>query len=222
MSFTASLFAHPWLWITRLGEAQVLLPLAAAAAAWLGWQGQRRLAWRWMASLAAAILLTTVSKLAFIGWGLGSASWDFTGVSGHAMFAAATLPLLAWTALRGHRLAWALGVFAAALVACSRVEVGAHSVSEAVVGFALGSAATLVAVSGTGLVRLRVPAWLPGGVLAGLLLAPMAAHPLPTHDWVTRLSLQLSGRSHPYTRHDLHRSELPSTQAPAPHLTARL
>lgn len=222
MNALVTLLLPSWPWVTRLGEAQVLLPLAVAAAGWLGWQGQARLAWRWMGALAAAILLTTVSKLAFIGWGVGSAQWDFTGVSGHAMFASATLPLLAWTALRGHRLAGAAGVVIAGLVACSRVEVGAHSVSEAVIGFALGSAATLVAVSGPALVRLRVPVWVPVGVLAGLLLAPLAAHPLPTHDWVTRLSLQLSGRTHPYTRHDLHRRADSSAAVPAPAFTAQL
>mgnify|MGYP000019246428 CR=1 FL=1 len=84
---------HP---LTRLGESQLLLPLALLSLILL-WRspGQRPLARRWAWGLVAAVGLTTASKLAFMGWGWGSAGWDFTGFSGHAMCAGAVLPLLA-------------------------------------------------------------------------------------------------------------------------------
>ena len=42
---------------------------------------------------AAAALITTVTKVAFIGYEVGYAPLDYTGISGHAMFAAAVLPV---------------------------------------------------------------------------------------------------------------------------------
>ena len=209
MNASPLMSALPWPWLTRIGEAQILLPLALAAAVWLHWHGrQTAVAWRWMLALTAAVALTTASKLAFMGWGLGLAAWDFTGFSGHAMFAAATLPLLGWTALSGRRWALLPGVLLATLVACSRVQVHAHSVSEATLGWMLGMAASLVALRGASLLPQRMPLWVPAGVLAVLTLTPFAAPRSMTHDWVTRLSLQLSGREHPYTRKDLHRPQI--------------
>lgn len=206
MNASSLLSDLPWPWLTRMGEAQILLPLALAAAGWLAWhEHQRAVAWRWMATLSVAVALTTASKLAFMGWGIGLAAWDFTGFSGHAMFAAATLPLLGWTVLSGRRGGLLPGMLLATLVAWSRVEVHAHSLSEAVLGWMLGMAATLLALRGAQLLPRHMPLWVPGGVLALLMLTPLAAPRSMTHDWVTRLSLHLSGRSHPYTREDLHR-----------------
>ncbi|MGS0754580.1 hypothetical protein ACVBEH_07590 [Roseateles sp. GG27B] len=80
--FTSSSF---WLLLTRLGEAQILFPLAAAAAAWLWLRAeQATLARRWVLCLCLSTALTTASKLAFIGWGLGWAA-RFHRHSGHAM-----------------------------------------------------------------------------------------------------------------------------------------
>jgi membrane-associated phospholipid phosphatase len=202
-----------WLLFTRLGEAQLLLPLALAGAAWLAWHGgQAALARRWLLALAAAVALTTASKLAFMGWGLGLAAWDFTGFSGHAMCAAAVLPVLAWMGLRGRPWGYGLGLGLAALIAFSRVQVSAHSLSEALSGLVLGAAVSLWALQGQFRLRLVLPAWLPAGALALLLLAPVAAPRARTHDWVTQLSLQLSGREQPYTRLDL-QHRLPSINA---------
>jgi hypothetical protein len=84
-----------WHVITRLGEAQILLPVALLATLPL-WRrpGARPLAIRWVALLSLAVLVTTASRVAFIGWGIGWAELDFTGISCHAMFATAVYPLL--------------------------------------------------------------------------------------------------------------------------------
>ena len=88
----APAFWHP---LTRLGEAQLLLPALLLAAVWLARSpGGGRLAGWWLATTGAAALLTTATKVAFIGYGVGYAPLDFTGISGHAMFAAAVLPPL--------------------------------------------------------------------------------------------------------------------------------
>ena len=217
------MFTSPsfWLLLTRLGEAQILFPLAAAAAAWLWLQAnQAALARRWLLCLSLATALTTASKLAFIGWGWGWAELDFTGISGHAMVSAATLPMLAWAALLGRSqrlqqrgVACAFGL--AALIAYSRLEVGAHSSSEAVAGFALGALASAMTLPPAPQRPVAAPLWLPVGVLSLLLLLPLNAPTSRSHDWVTQLSLQLSGRVLAFQRHDLHRQPTSQPQQPS-------
>jgi len=203
-----------WHYVTRLGEAGILLPLALAAVAWMVFgAGRGRDALRWMLSLAAAGLLTTITKVAYIGWGYGIATLDFTGISGHAVSASGILPMLAWAALmhRGPRLqraGVAAGFALAALIAYSRLPVHAHSPVEVLCGFVLGSAVSIVSLRGL-LDPWRpapaVPIWLPALTVAGLALMPLYAPPVHTHEMVTALSLQLSGHAKPYTRDDLRR-----------------
>ncbi len=201
-----------WTLVGRLGEAQVLLPAVLAAAAWLAWRGGApRKAAGWLAAIGVAAALTTATKLAFIGWGVGSAALDFTGISGHAMFAAAILPVLLGMAASGSRTGRsaggaAAGLALAALIAVSRVVTGAHSASEAAAGFALGAAAAAALLAHGGPPPRGRPArWLALPLAAWLLLVPAGMPPSRTHDAVTRLALALSGRAAPCTRADLHR-----------------
>ncbi|MBP6898330.1 MAG: phosphatase PAP2 family protein [Pseudacidovorax sp.] len=196
-----------WPAVTRLGEAQLLLPAMALALLALARRPESRaLAGTWLATTALAALLTTATKLAFIGWGLGLASLDFTGISGHAMFSAAILPpllvVLAQT-LRPHarvRSGWALGLALAAMVAVSRVAVGAHSWSEVIAGFALGTAASVLARLAGPLPRTPFARWPAVALLACVPLAVAWAPPSRTHDWVTQLALTASGRTTPHLR----------------------
>ncbi len=200
-----------WSVLTRLGEAQILLPAMLLAVAWLAWRrGAVRLATIWLLATLLAALLTTASKVAFIGYGLGLAALDFTGISGHAMFAAAIVPPLTTLCAGGLPPRWrAVGVVAgyglAAAVAVSRVMVGAHSWSEVLAGFALGSLASAVVLRGGQLPRLALQRWAPVALLAWLVLTVGQAPPPRTHDWVTRLSLASSGRPIPYSRSQMHR-----------------
>lgn len=204
-----------WQGFTRLGEAQILLPAALAVYGWTVWRSPaaRAGAHRWLLCLAAAAALTTLTKVAFIGWGVGSAALDFTGLSGHAMFAAGILPVLVCLLAQGRaavpvRAAVAGGYGLAALVGISRVMVDAHSVSEIVGGLACGGLASALALwrgrpwprSGA------VPLALLIGVPLAVMVAMHGAPPSPTHDWVTRLSLHLSGHDQPCTREMLHGS----------------
>ena len=212
-----------WSLLTRFGETQILMPLVALAALWL-WLGadlgaQAR---RWLLAVGFALALTTASKLAFIGWELGVSGWDFTGVSGHAACSAAVLPMLAWVLACGRspaaRRCGVLGGFAlAAFVAWSRLAVNVHSSSEVVSGFVLGSVSSWIALSGLGLVEdvrnsntTASPRWLQAALLASLVLLPFGAPRSQSHDWVTAMSMRLSGRSQPFVRHDLHRHHQPA------------
>jgi len=202
-----------WNLVTRLGEAQILLPAALMSALWFVWRDRSpRLAAVWLGGILVATLITTASKIAFMGYGLGWAALDFTGVSGHSMFAAAIYPLtgVAITsamaglqAARWERLGLVAGVALALVVGLSRVAVGAHSWSEVVLGLLVGGAVTLVAAGAERAPPARHSLWLPFVVFVWLGSASPNAPPSPTHGWVTQLALAISGRSEPYTRADL-------------------
>jgi hypothetical protein len=162
--------------------------------------------------LALAIALTIASKIAFIGWGIGVASLNFTGFSGHAMYAAAVFPLLLrCIAAPGARplqqAAVALGYGMAVLVAVSRCAIGAHSPSEAIAGFALGAAASALALALGPVPQRQLPRWLLALLIGAQLVNPAAVPSMPTHDIVTRLALEVSGHERPYTRSMMLRRE---------------
>lgn len=218
-----------WHQLTRLGEAQLLLPALLLATVWLARRpGGGRLAVLWLAATATAALLTTATKVAFIGYGVGYAPLDFTGISGHAMFAAAVLPplvLLAGSAGSGagagvgtgdmagagagdaaqRRRLLVAGYLLAGAVAVSRVMVGAHSWSEVVAGAALGALSSGMVLASNRMPAVRLARWLPVVLVAWGLVAVAAAPPSTTHDLVTRLALAQSGRTQPYHRWEMQR-----------------
>lgn len=198
-----------WHLLTRLGEAQILLPAALLAALSLlrRPEGRPLVAW-WLTLLGFATLLTTASKVAFIGWGVGWPELNFTGISGHAMFAAAVYPLLLGTlnsraGPAGRRLAVIAGAALALLVGASRIVIGAHSASEVVAGLLLGGAASTAALSLIRLPRAWISPLIPTAAALWLTLTPAHAPPSQTHSMVTRLSLKLSGHTTPYTRAEM-------------------
>ncbi len=211
-----------WLAVTRLGEAQILLPAFCAGALWLAFarpagargrlaQGNphahdhpaRLSALRWVTGITATTAVTTVSKVAFLGFGYGIASLDFTGFSGHSMYAWSILPVLG--AIVAGRRGVPVGVALALLITWSRVLLGAHSWSEAIAGMTLGIAAAwwtladYLAHPGA----VRAPWWLPLLLVAWLTVLPTKAPPSRTHSLVVSISLKLSGRARPYTRFEL-------------------
>jgi len=223
MTDTSSGPSYFWHFLTRLGEAQILLPAALLATfALLRNEDARPLAKRWLAALAVAALLTTASKVAFIGWGIGWPELNFTGISGHSMFAAAVYPLLLGTlasraSRAGRQIAVLAGFALALLIGISRVVVGVHSISEVLAGLLVGGAA-----SATALALARLPSGLMGPVLPAVIalwfiFMPIEAPMSRTHSMVVRLSLVLSGHRMPYTRSGMlrelkRRQSAPSTQ----------
>jgi membrane-associated phospholipid phosphatase len=201
-----------WALLGRLGEAQLLLPAMAATVLWLlRTPANRPLAAAWVAAVLAAALLTTASKVAFIGWEVGYAPLDFSGLSGHAMFAAAVLPVLMRVAAGRAappwpRLAIAAGYLLALGIAVSRLKTGVHSVADIAPGFVLGALASAAAMRLTHAAEAPTPAWLGAALAAWLLVLPFNAPASRSHDWVTALSLQVSGRDKPYTRWQMRRA----------------
>lgn len=198
-----------WSFVTRLGEAEILLPMALLTALACCMRPERRKrAVVWMGLLGLATLLTMASKIAFIGWGLGIAALNFTGVSGHTMFASAIYPMLALTFLArdtqaSRRRALLLGCLLAVVVGVSRIAVGAHAWSEVLAGWLLGGSVTVEVLAFSEMPAMLLPPLVPLVLLAwvGVTVAQMQAS--QSHSLVTRVALNLSGHAVPYTREAL-------------------
>jgi membrane-associated phospholipid phosphatase len=203
-----------WIALTNLGAAFAILPMVPAIGLGLWQESRYKVAVAWSTALFAGILIVLISKFAFIGWGLGVASLDFTGVSGHTMLAAAILPVVfTWLPLPRPLsiLATLLGVALAVLIGWSRVVLGAHSWSEVAAGWCLGAMVSATALFVLCRTKADQPA-LP--VMQGLIvvilmlifaLSQTAAVKLPTHSMEVRLALALSGHERPFRRGDLYR-----------------
>lgn len=196
---------HLWLSITRFGGPGLTLPLAIAIALWLALGYTWRLAAAWLGLLAAAISVVGLTKIAFLGWGVGVRELDFTGVSGHAMLSTAVYPvalfLLLMPARPPLRLAGlALGLAAGIAVGLSRVVLEAHSPSEAIAGCIVGAIAAALFVWWSWEAK---PGHLHAVPVAmSLLMLTVALHDvrLPTQRWITHIALRLSGHERPFIR----------------------
>lgn len=200
-----------WTALTHLGNSTLLLPAALLLALWLLHVRQWSLARDWLAAFGGAVALVLASKLAFMGWGLGIAAWDFTGISGHATVATGVFTFGAWLlAAHGPRreqaLALGAGLLVGVLVGVSRLELQVHSVSEVVAGCALGAAAAGWPVWRAAGPRPRLHRrWVPAMLAAVLGLVPQLGRPAEPHGLVLQIALMVSGRGEVYTRHILHR-----------------
>lgn len=200
-----------WQSLSVLGSLAVTGPIGVAIAVWLLAGKSWRLTLSWCLLFGIGMALVVLTKVAFIGWGLGVPSVEFAGFSGHAMRAAAVFPVAFYLAFRRwdgpHRqLALAAGILVAVLIAVARVYVMAHSVSEAVTGCLLGLAVAAVFIwhasteNHMALSRVLMALCIPV-----LLVAPRV-EPMPTEQWMTQLALFLSGHDRPYTRSLWHRT----------------
>jgi len=196
-----------WFHLSALGGLSVTGFVASVTAVWLLASRRRCLALSWCLLFGAALAVAAGSQVAFLGWGLGVQSLDFTGFSGHATRAAAVFPVALFLLLekkggwirRGAVLAGALlGVG----VAAARVNVGAHSPSEAVTGCVLGFATAGLflwhARGRTGYVYSPY-ALLPGLLLSSLLLTYVKS--VDAHQALTAVALKLSGQDRIFQRH---------------------
>lgn len=202
-----------WHTITSLGAAGVVLPLFALQL--LGLQAHHRAAAvRWLLAFSLAVGVTLLSKLAFKGWGLGSAVLDFTGASGHSLLASAVLPVFFRLRVPASRPALrhvgtAFGVVLALAVGVSRLKLDAHSISEVLAGWALGFAVSAVALSALG-DTVRQTGWARFAPLALLLvLIPPVGSLVPTEDVLDRTAVRLSGQEHPFRRYHLKKPRAP-------------
>jgi hypothetical protein len=188
---------HLWYSITSLGGAGMTLPLAFAIAIWLAVGYSWRMAAGWLLLLGAAIGVVTVTKLAFLGWGVG--------VSGHAMLSTAVYPVALFLMLLPARpvirlIGVVLGLAAGIAVGLSRVVLSAHSPSEAVTGCLVGALAALLFVRMAWDAEPGRLSMLPVTVSMLVLAVLMHGVHVPTQRWVTNIALKVSGHDRPFIR----------------------
>lgn len=195
-----------WNEITRFGDVTITSFAALAISAWLLAENENKLALCWSLLFAMGMAVVIATKMAFIGWGIGIRSIDFTGFSGHAMRATAVLPVLFYLMLekaprplRAFGAIFGLGFGIA--VGMSRIAVHAHSASEVIAGCLLGAAVSIsfIWVAGT---TLRKHVFNPVRVVLSALALVTApyVHPAPTQQWLTSLTLYFSGYEEPFPR----------------------
>jgi membrane-associated phospholipid phosphatase len=193
-----------WSHISALGGLNVTALVAVAIAAWLVGARCWRLSLAWCLLFAAAMVLVTASQMAFIGWGIGVRAYDFTGFSGHSARAAAVYPVAVFLLLE-RRPTWlrllgiAAGTLLGALVALARVKVGAHSPSEALLGFCVGLAAALLFIRRAYANRRGAPKPLLIALGLAMLLLPRSDQNYG-HQWLTGMALTLAQHDRPYLR----------------------
>ncbi|TKI05786.1 phosphatase PAP2 family protein [Martelella alba] len=206
-----------WRWLTFFGDSTLLLPCSVIIVALLLWKADtRRTCWQWLLFFGGAGAIVVASKLAFMGWGIGSRTYDFTGFSGHSALSASIWPVMFWIltgrAPRAARIAAVAGGYALALlIGISRVILHAHSVSEVVAGLTLGytiSASFLLLQysRGTRIRRLSL------GQLTAVLILPlllvMQGKKAPTQSLLEQIALTIAPVQHVYTRAYLHRGDV--------------
>lgn len=189
--------------VLHLGDLEVALPLGAALCAWLLAAGAWRTALRWGACFGAAVVLVGGSKIAHLGWGTDLAQLEFKAISGHATLVSALYPFGAWVMLvrqgqAAARVGLAGGLLLGAGVAALLVASGEHSGPEALSGWLLGAAASLLGVAWSdelAQARLLPAIWWSLPVFAVGAWLMEFAH---VGYWMIRVALALSGNSHPY------------------------
>lgn len=181
-----------------------MAPAGMAITAWLALNRAWKLVMWWILLFIGGMGLVVATKIAFVGWGIGIRSLNFTGFSGHAMRATAVAPVFFYMLLeknsRPYKIAGIItGLAFGVLISYSRLVVHAHSVSEAVTGCLLGGAIALVFIGIIDQCKLELNRWVIVMSIAVLLASP-SIPPAPTQRWITVTALYLSGHSSPYTR----------------------
>lgn len=202
-----------WMQITSIGGSTIMLPAAVAIAVWLAAERAWRLVWHWCLQFAGALLLVAGSKIAFVGWGIGIPTLAFTGFSGHAMRAAAIIPLFFYLIVQHNtsatRLSAAfLGMCFSALISFSRVLLHFHSISEAVTGWILGM---LVCLSFIRYAEKSPKPVLNRALIGGsvvILLLTSFAKPIPTERMINAAAIWLSGHATPPTSSHVNRTPI--------------
>lgn len=194
-----------WNLLTEIGNIVVTGALALIIAVWFLLEARWKLAWEWCLVFGGGMFVVLLTKFAFVGWGIGSETLDFTGLSGHAMRAMCGLPVLGFLLFyhahsRLRQLALLAMLLLAGLISYSRLVVHAHSVSEVLSGAGFGLLLGAVFMRRVGLAqRFRFNQALVLVSLLGLLLSHRAA-PVATQNMLIELTLKITHHPRPFTR----------------------
>ncbi|TFZ52085.1 phosphatase PAP2 family protein [Serratia proteamaculans] len=201
-----------WYFLTFFGDSMLLLPCSLILFVVLVLPPATRTAgWQWALIFGGAGGVVCASKLAFMGWGIGIESYDFTGFSGHSALAASIWPVFLWT-LTGRfshavrSMALVAGLVLPLTIGLSRLAIQVHSPSEVVSGLVLGYlASTLFLWLQHGKPRPQL-SWLRIICALALPLALMGnRQPAPTQGLLEHIATALAHIERPYTRSDLHK-----------------
>lgn len=201
-----------WRTLTYFGDSMLLIPTAVIIALVLPWKSDnRRTVWYWLLAFGLAGLLVSISKIMFLGFGIGSARYNFTGFSGHSAMSATLWPVMMWLISGRWPTFWraltiGIGYQIPLMVGLSRLVIHAHSVSEVLAGLMLGftlSSAFLLsqrrtALKGFSVVQVAVAFLIP-------LLLMGHGRVATTQQFLERFSADLAGLEKPFTRADLFR-----------------
>lgn len=201
-----------WRTLTYFGDSMLLIPTAVIIALILPWKSDnRRTVWYWLLAFGLAGLLVSLSKILFLGFGIGSARFNFTGFSGHSAMSATLWPVMLWL-VSGRwpnplrLLAIGVGYFIPLMVGFSRLVIHAHSASEVATGLLLGftlSSAFLLSQRRTTLKGFSWPQV--GAAFLVPLLLMGHGRIATTQQFLERFSADLAGLEKPFTRADLFR-----------------
>ncbi|HAB26109.1 MAG TPA: phosphatase PAP2 family protein [Pantoea sp.] len=201
-----------WRTLTYFGDSMLLIPTAVIIALILPWKSDnRRTVWYWLLAFGLAGLLVSLSKILFLGFGIGSARFNFTGFSGHSAMSATLWPVMLWL-VSGRwpnplrLLAIGVGYLIPLMVGFSRLVIHAHSASEVATGLLLGftlSSAFLLSQRRTALKGFSWPQV--GAAFLVPLLLMGHGRIATTQQFLERFSADLAGLEKPFTRADLFR-----------------
>ncbi|AIX51624.1 MULTISPECIES: phosphatase PAP2 family protein [Pantoea] len=201
-----------WRTLTYFGDSMLLIPTAVIIALVLPWKSSsQRTVWYWLLAFGLAGLLVSLSKIMFLGFGIGSARFNFTGFSGHSAMSSTLWPVMMWLISGRWSTFWravtiAIGYAIPLMVGFSRLVIHAHSVSEVLAGLLLGftlSSAFLISQRRTvlkGFSALQV-----GVAFLVPLLLMGHGRVATTQQFLERLSVKLAGLEKPFKRADLFR-----------------
>lgn len=195
-----------WQMVTNFGDSGLLLPVSAILVGWMLYEKAWRCATIWLCLLVPTLAVVLGAKLAFLGWGIGIESLDFTGPSGHTTLSMAIYPTLAvWIVQRmpprNHIAAYLLGWLFALLIGYSRLVLHKHSVSEVVAGAALG---TLVSLTWTWLSALDsrpTHHFVLASAVVIMVMFGLHGHRAPTQSAIAHWAIAMSGRPVAYNRY---------------------
>lgn len=192
-----------WKLIISLGHTAVMLPMAAAIAAWLIAGRAWKMALWWCLMFAAGLSVVALSKIAFLGWETGIPSLDFQALSGHALRATAVIPVLFFVVLQGTSNAWrkagvVFGIGVSAGLGVLLVHFHFHTASEVIASSMLGTLVSLGYMRlATTLPAPRMHRWTVPLCMA-VFIVFFSLMPSSISHRLVDVALYLSGRDHPY------------------------